>query len=114
MREMKDSGVKWIGEIPEKWTVRKVKSIFNVSSGTTPKSDNPSYWDGDIIWITPADFKTKDVYVKTGHRNITEKGFVAAKLSLVPRGSIVFSKRAPIGQVVLTISQLLMQLAWKK
>ena len=106
MREMKDSGVKWIGEIPEKWTVRKVKNIFNVSSGTTPKSDNPSYWDGDIIWITPADFKTKDVYVKTGHRNITEKGFVAAKLSVVPRGSIVFSKRAPIGQVVLTSVEL--------
>ena len=72
MREMKDSGVEWIGKIPVEWSCSKIKNHFKIGSGTTPKSDIPSYWDGDIVWITPADFKTDDVYVSEGHRNLTQ------------------------------------------
>lgn len=32
-REMKDSGVEWIGEIPETWQVLAVKRYFNISRG---------------------------------------------------------------------------------
>lgn len=101
MRKMKDSGVEWIGEIPEEWEVNRIKHHFKVGAGTTPKSDEPDYWDGDVVWITPADFKTDDVIVIAGHRNISQKGFEACSLELIPKGSIVFSKRAPIGQVVI-------------
>lgn len=101
MREMKDSGVEWIGEIPETWHTSKIKHNFNVGSGTTPKSDEPDYWDGDIIWITPADFKTDDIYVKEGHRNLSRLGLESSSLQIVPAGNIIFSKRAPIGQVVI-------------
>lgn len=101
MREMKDSGIEWIGEIPETWHTSKIKHNFNVGSGTTPKSDEPDYWDGDIIWITPADFKTDDIYVKEGHRNLSRLGLESSSLQIVPAGNIIFSKRAPIGQVVI-------------
>ena len=60
MREMKDSGIEWMGSIPEEWNTEKIKHHFTIGSGTTPKSDIPEYWDGDIVWITPADFKTDD------------------------------------------------------
>ena len=101
MREMKDSGVEWIGEIPVEWKCSKIKHHFKIGSGTTPKSDIPSYWDGDIVWITPADFKTDDVYVSEGHRNLTQEGFESSNLEIIPAGNIIFSKRAPIGQVVI-------------
>ena len=98
---MKDSGVEWIGEIPVEWNCSKIKHHFKIGSGTTPKSDIPSYWDGDIVWITPADFKTDDVYVSEGHRNLTQEGFESSNLEIIPAGNIIFSKRAPIGQVVI-------------
>ena len=28
MREMKESGIDWIGKIPENWKIGKVKDIF--------------------------------------------------------------------------------------
>ena len=106
MREMKDSDVKWIAEIPSSWNVTKIKHHFRIGSGTTPKSDDYELWDGDIIWVTPADFKTDDIYVNQGHRNLSEKGFFSSSLELIPKGNIIFSKRAPIGQVVINSADL--------
>lgn len=55
-RKMKDSGVPWIGDIPFSWSRDKVFRIFQtIGSGTTPKSDNPDYYDGNIHWIQSGD-----------------------------------------------------------
>lgn len=99
--KMKDSGVEWIGEIPEEWAVCSTKHLFNLYSGATPKTDNDSFWDGNIPWITPADFKTEDVYISKGRRNITQNGVDSCGTTIVPANSVIFSKRAPIGLVVL-------------
>ncbi len=105
-REMKYSGVKWIGEIPNTWEVVKIKYVSNVSSGTTPASNIEEYWDGNIKWITPADFKTIEKWIRTGRRNITEKGRRTSHLTIYPPKSVIFSKRAPIGQVGITTDYL--------
>lgn len=53
---MKDSGVPWIGNIPLNWSRDKVFRIFQtIGSGTTPKSDNSDYYDGNIHWIQSGD-----------------------------------------------------------
>ena len=106
MREMKDSRIEWIGEIPADWNVKKLKYTFAISSGTTPKSDNLEYWDGDIPWVTPADYKTEDKYVYHGRKFLSEAGLNAANLQLLPVNSIIFSKRAPIGVVAITGAKL--------
>lgn len=106
MREMKDSGIEWIGEIPADWNLKKLKHTFTISSGTTPKSDNLEYWDGDIPWVTPADYKTEDKYVYHGRKFLSEAGLNAANLQLLPVNSIIFSKRAPIGAVAITGAKL--------
>ena len=55
-RKMKDSGIEWIGEIPEEWECEKVFRIFKtIGSGTTPKSSDESYYDGSIHWIQSGD-----------------------------------------------------------
>lgn len=101
MRKMKDSGIEWIGEIPESWSTQKIKYCFSLIAGATPKSGNSEYWDGDIVWITPADFTTKDMYVKNGHQTITVEGLESCATTIVPIDSIIFSKRAPVGLVAI-------------
>ncbi len=105
MRMMKDSGKEWFGEIPASWAKTKAKYLFNVVSGSTPASD-AKYWDGEIAWITPADYKTKDRYVFAGKRNLSELGYKSCSATLIPQGSIIFSKRAPIGTVAVSGSAL--------
>ncbi|TYZ27455.1 hypothetical protein FZ041_11205 [Selenomonas caprae] len=103
---MKDSGIEWIGNIPENWSVKPIKYLYTVYSGATPKSNDIDNWDGDITWITPADFKTEDKYISSGSRNITTKGYKSCNTNLVPENSIIFSKRAPIGTVALSKGML--------
>lgn len=106
MRKMKDSGISWINEIPEKWNMEPIKYNYSLIAGATPESTNVDFWDGDIKWITPADFKTKDIFVTGGSRNLTIEGYKSCSTSMLPIGSIVFSKRAPIGTVAITADKL--------
>lgn len=101
---MKDSGVEWIGEIPEGWEVKRIKSIFKVIPGSTPKSDNADFWDGIYTWITPLDFSEDTQYISESKKYLTEAGITAAGLELLPKGSIVLTTRAPIGEVALVNS----------
>lgn len=102
----KDSGVKWLGEIPSHWDVISLKHLANISSGSTPSSSVEKYWNGNVRWITPADFKTETKYVSCGIRNITEEGVSACSTVVLPQNSVVFSKRAPVGQVSITTEEL--------
>lgn len=103
---MKDSGVEWIGLIPKHWNTIATKYLFRIESGATPKSENPEYFDGDIPWITPADYKTEEVFVFGGRRNISELGLKSCSTTLIPKGSLIFSKRAPIGAVAINAEEL--------
>ena len=104
--KMKDSGIEWISEVPEEWKIKRIKYMFNVVSGSTPKSDNFDYWDGDVIWITPADYKTLDKHIGNSSRNISKLGLQSCSTTLVPKESIIFSKRAPIGTVAIAAVNL--------
>ena len=105
-REMKDSGIEWIGEIPKDWLVKKIKHGFTIFAGATPKSEKSEYWNGKISWITPADYKTEDKYVYTGRKNISMEGYKSCGTTIVPKGSVIFSKRAPVGTVAISGNEL--------
>lgn len=105
-RTLKDSGVEWLGSIPENWIVASTKSLFEIVAGATPDSGEIDNWDGDIKWITPADYKTDDVYVSGGKRNLSIAGYNSCSTTLIPRGNIIFSKRAPIGLVAINDEEL--------
>lgn len=106
MRAMKNSGIAWIGEIPQEWDLRKIKFNFGIVAGATPKSGEANYWDGDIPWVTPADYTTEDVFISAGRKSITPEGMGSCATSLVPAGSLVFSKRAPVGLVAISSNPL--------
>lgn len=106
MRDMKDSGIEWIGKMPASWSTNYIKNLFYTVAGSTPKSERTEYWDGEILWITPADYKTEDMYISAGKRNLTAEGYKSCSTTLVPKNSIIFSKRAPIGTVAINTNEL--------
>lgn len=99
---LKSSGVNWIGMIPRAWQLTKIKYVAKVMSGSTPKSEVSEYWDGDIPFITPADYSSTDHYISKGSRCITREGMNSCSTSLLPAGSVIVSTRAPIGLVALS------------
>jgi len=56
MRQFKDSGIEWIGKIPETWEVCKLNYIYRFQTGATPPSKVENYFDGDIKWANGSHF----------------------------------------------------------
>jgi type I restriction enzyme, S subunit len=98
----KDSGVNWIGDIPEGWGVVRIKIIAKILNGSTPK-DKAEFWDGEIKWITPTDIgKIKnEKFIHSTFRTITKIGLKSCGCELCPPNSIVITNRGPIGNVII-------------
>ena len=96
----KRSAVPWLGDLPEHWEVRRIRSIATIVNGATLSTGVPGYWDGDILWITPDDLgQLEGRYIADGTRRITQEGYEACGTTLVPSQSIAISTRAPIGHI---------------
>lgn len=92
-------------ELPTNIETRRLRFLFDTKSGATPASGNDEFWNGNINWVTPEDLgKLQDRYVRGTRRRITNEGYKNSGVSFAPTGSLVLSKRAPIGQVaILTV-----------
>jgi len=99
--EYKQSNSKWIGEIPVDWESVPIKRKHLIVNGSTPKSTEPLFWDdGNIVWVTPADFDDlNNGYIRTSSRMITEDGLSSCGTTIVPERSVVVTTRAPIGKI---------------
>ncbi len=76
--------------------------VADVIGGGTPRTNNPNNFDGEIPWITPADLSGyKGKTISKGARNITKSGFDDSGAKWLPKGSVLFSSRAPIGYVAI-------------
>jgi len=96
----KDSGVEWIGEIPQHWEYSPVKYFTEIVNGSTPSSSEESYWEGTIHWVTTDDLgKLDQKYITHTRRTITELGYKSCGTTIAPKGSVVISSRAPIGHL---------------
>ena len=88
--------------IPEGWVETSIGKVTVVESGGTPSTKNPSYWGDEIPWITPRDLSSfKDVFIEKGERSISIEGLENSSAKLLPKNTILFSSRAPIGYVVI-------------
>ncbi|WOP17468.1 restriction endonuclease subunit S [Raineyella sp. LH-20] len=76
--------------------------IAEVVSGATPKTGVAEFWDGDVEWATPADLSKLDgAYISTTPRKITQAGVRSCATTILPKGSVLLSSRAPIGHVAI-------------
>jgi type I restriction enzyme S subunit len=81
--KMKDSGIEWIGKIPEDWSLKKIKHLTHISVGLVI---NPSsYFDdkGDIPIITGKNVKISGI-------DLTEVDFITKETNLILKQSMIF------------------------
>jgi type I restriction enzyme S subunit len=88
-------------------TKYKFKDILSVINGSTPSTQRPDFYDGNIIWITPKDLSNDKVkYISKSDRYITKSGYESCSTSILPIGSILLSSRAPIGLLAIAKKEL--------
>lgn len=81
--------------------------IGTIVGGATPSTKNTSFYDGNIPWLTPKDLSVNsNKYIFRGERNITEAGFKSCSCKMLPKGSVLFSSRAPIGYVAIAANDM--------
>jgi len=73
-------------------------ALASVLGGGTPRTTEPSYWDGGIAWATPSDVTAlSSPYLFETQRTITDSGLASCSSKLYPAGSIFMTSRATIG-----------------
>lgn len=90
------------------WIECKISAIGTVVGGATPSTKKPeNYENGTIAWITPKDLSTfTGRYIQRGERNITEVGLKSCSTQLLPKDTVLFSSRAPIGYVAIAANEV--------
>ena len=80
----------------------KLGDIATIVNGSTPSTNCPQYYDGNIIWITPKDLsEQKSKFITKGNRNITIEGYNSCSTQLIPAHNILLTSRAPIGLIAI-------------
>ena len=79
----------------------RLGDVCTIVSGSTPKSNIPEYWGGDIKWITPAELNDDIYIINDSVRHITKLGVTKTGLKSFPKGTVILSSRAPIGKTAI-------------
>lgn len=97
-----------LGMIPKGWRVGTLEDVGDVVGGGTPSKTNSSYYTTDgIHWLTPKDLSiTKAKFTSKGTIDITEEGYNKSSAKLMPKGSVLFSSRAPIGYITIALNDI--------
>jgi len=84
------------------WPIKRLEDIAEIYGGSTPARDNPTFWDGEIPWVTPTDLPMPDDGISIINKtkdSITKTGLDNSSATVVPKSSVLFSSRATIGKV---------------
>ncbi len=100
--KMKDSGVEWIGEVPEHWSVVQVRHVANLGSGHTPSRSRPDWWEDCYIpWFTLADIwqvrREGRRFVHETEEKVSDLGIENSSATVHPAGSVILSRTASVG-----------------
>lgn len=97
-----------LGLIPKGWKQGTISELGEVAGGATPSKKNEDFYTvRGIPWITPKDLsKTNNKYISRGEIDITQKGFSNSSVKLLPKGTVLFSSRAPIGYIAIAKNEV--------
>jgi type I restriction enzyme, S subunit len=97
---------RWV--IPRSWSWVQAKDISTIVGGGTPSTtDEANFSNQGIPWLTPSDLSNyKLPYVEGGKRDISQKGFQSSGARLLPKGTVLFTSRAPIGYCVISLNEI--------
>lgn len=85
------------------WIVREFRKVGEFIGGGTPSTTKPEYWEGNIQWYTPTE--VKNGILKPSIRTITKLGLKKSSAKLLPKGTILITTRATIGDVAITLEE---------
>jgi len=92
------------------WAWVRLADVGAIVGGGTPQSndaDNFTAGGTGIAWLTPADLgRHNELYVSHGSRDITEKGLKSSSATLIPKDSVLFTSRAPIGYTAISANEI--------
>ena len=74
-----------------------LSSMIEIISGETPKTDKPEYWNGNIGWLSVADFNNVERFVYGSEKTITPKGLQESNTKLLKKGDVIISARGTVG-----------------
>lgn len=103
-RPMQDTGIPWLGEIPEEWKLIRLRYLATMCSGATPSKAVDDYWEGDIPWVSSQEVKTDTLYDTSLH--ITEEAIKSCSTQLMPTGTLVMVVRSGILQHTIPVALL--------
>jgi len=89
------------------WEIKKLGEVCEVINGGTPKTGIQHYWNGEFLWITPAEMGgRKNPFIDSTLRKLSEAGLKNSSAKLLPPFSIILSTRAPIGHIVINLKPM--------
>ena len=97
-----------LGMIPKGWRVGTLSDLGEIIGGSTPSKSKPQYYtDNGIAWLTPKDLSVSDYkFTAKGEIDITEEGYKSCSTRLMPKGTVLFSSRAPIGYISIAKNEI--------
>lgn len=101
--EMKDSGVEWIGEIPNIWKTVQIKRLCSVKRGSSPRPiDDPKYFDdkGEFRWVRISDVSKSERYLEKTKETLSELGSTLST-KILPN-DIFLSIAGSVGKPIIT------------
>lgn len=96
-REYKDSGIEWIGRIPQDWKVCKLSYIYKFQTGATPPTNVESYFNGDIKWANISDLGARTIFDTS--KKLSSSGVNKCSMNISPKGSLMYSFKLSVGTV---------------
>ena len=97
---LKDSGIDWIGQVPEGWGVKRLKDYVDFQTGTTPpQSIGVNQERKGVCWFKPGDFSDESIDLTSAENYITSEIVNQQKLSVYPEKTILVVGIASIGKV---------------
>lgn len=101
---MKDSGIEWIGSVPDHWNVVRTRFVARLESGHTPSRSKPEYWlDCTIPWVTLADvWQLRDgtqKMISETKEHVSDLGLANSSARLLPARTVIVSRTASVGFV---------------
>ena len=92
-----------LGPIPHGWEVCPLSEKIQLLSGGTPKTSEPTYWDGDIPWYSVRDAPSEtDVWVIHTDKHVTKLGIANSAAQIFPEKTTIISARGTVGKLALT------------
>ena len=90
----------------EEWKEYKYTELCTLIGGGTPKTSEPSFWGGNIPWLSVKDFGNGDKYVYSTEKTITDAGLNNSSTKLLQKDDIIISARGTIGAIAMLASKM--------